>query len=309
MLDLRRLRLLDEFARRGSIVETADALGYSASAVSQQLTTLEREAGAALLDRTARSARLTDAGRRLADHAARILAAVEAAEADVAARATTPAGRVVVAAFPSAAVAFAPTVTRELRAFPDLSLVMRQTPDCGLHQLRTGEIDIAVTVDWSGQPPDGDLDAFTQLFLCRESLLLAVPATHRLADPAQPIDRAALLDETWIAAPAEEPSRQALDRYLSGALRPGTSPRRVAWEFDGLATLVALVAREAGIAMIPRIALAGGRDDIVARELPPPAPAFDVYATTRSAALRNPAVTATLAALRVAASDLRTQVF
>src|SRR5262245_36087809 len=100
MYDLTRLRLLDEFARRGSIAETAVALGYSASAVSQQLSTLEREAGAALLDRTARRARLTDTGRRLAEHAAHILAAVEAAEADIAVRAGTPAGAVVVAAFP-----------------------------------------------------------------------------------------------------------------------------------------------------------------------------------------------------------------
>src|SRR5215211_999848 len=104
MLDLTRLRLLDEFARRGSIAETAVALGYSASAVSQQLATLEREAGAALLDRTAR-------GPRLAVRAAQILAAIQAAEAEIAARATTPAGPVVVAAFPAAAVAFAPTLT------------------------------------------------------------------------------------------------------------------------------------------------------------------------------------------------------
>src|SRR4029453_17516554 len=113
MVDPPRLRLRDEFARRGSIVETAAALGYSTSAVSQQLATLEREAGATLLDRTARSARLTDAGRRLATHAGRTLAAVQAAEADIAARAATPAGNVVVAAFPAAAVAFAPTLTSQ----------------------------------------------------------------------------------------------------------------------------------------------------------------------------------------------------
>src|SRR5580704_7744514 len=74
MLDLHRLRLLQEFAARGSIARTAAVLGYTPSAVSQQLAALEREAGTALLDRSARRAELTDAGRRLAGHAERILA-------------------------------------------------------------------------------------------------------------------------------------------------------------------------------------------------------------------------------------------
>jgi DNA-binding transcriptional LysR family regulator len=303
MLDFTRLRLLDEFARRGSIAETAVALGYSASAVSQQLATLEREAGAALLDRTARSARLTDAGRRLADHAAQILAAVEAAEAEIAVRAATPAGPVVVAAFPAAAVAYAPALTSQLRGFPDLTLVMRQTPaECRLGDVRAGDVDIALDVDWTGQPLEPGSDGFTRLHLRREELLLAVPATHRLADPAEPIDVAALRDETWIAAPAEEPSRQALDRFMHDPREPRRSPLRIQWEFEGLATIVALVARGVGIALIPPIALADRRDDVVVRQLPPPAPTFDVYAVTRTAALRNPAVAATLAALRKAAA-------
>src|ERR1700743_3870313 len=138
MLDLHRLRLLKEFAARGSIAATAAALGYTASAVSQQLASLEREAGAALLDRTARRAELTDTGRRLADYAERILALVEEAEAEgsapgphlpvvgeseaeVSARADAPSGRVVVSAFPSAAVAFAPDLAHRLRAHPDLT--------------------------------------------------------------------------------------------------------------------------------------------------------------------------------------------
>ncbi|MEV7965995.1 LysR family transcriptional regulator, partial [Sphaerisporangium sp. NPDC088356] len=108
MLHLRRLALLCEFARRGSIAATAASLGYSASAVSQQLAALEREAGSVLLDRTSRSAELTEAGHRLVEHAERILAMVETAESDLSAHAATPSGRVVVTAFPTAAVAFAP---------------------------------------------------------------------------------------------------------------------------------------------------------------------------------------------------------
>src|ERR1700759_3445790 len=92
MLDLHRLRLLAEFAARGSIARTAAVLGYTSSAVSQQLAVLEREAGTPLLDRSARRAELTDAGRRLAAHAERILAMVEEAENDLSAEADEPAG-------------------------------------------------------------------------------------------------------------------------------------------------------------------------------------------------------------------------
>src|SRR5690349_19988579 len=99
MLDLRRLRLLCEFARRGSIAASYAALSFTPSAVSQQLSTLEREAGMPLLDRTARSAELTDAGRRLAERAVDILATVQAAVTALSEQAGSPSGRVVVTAF------------------------------------------------------------------------------------------------------------------------------------------------------------------------------------------------------------------
>src|SRR5258707_3829136 len=125
MLDTHRLRLLREFAERGTIAATAAALGYTPSAVSQQLAALEREAGAVLLDRTARAAELTDAGRRLAEHAERILALIEAAEADLSA--AVPSGRVTVTAFPTAAVAFGPALVRRARAHPWLTPPLRAT--------------------------------------------------------------------------------------------------------------------------------------------------------------------------------------
>src|SRR5260221_3268018 len=98
MLDTPRLWMLREFAERGTIAATAAALGYTPSAVSQQLAALEREAGVPLLDRTARAAELTDAGRRLAGHAEQILAPIQEAEADLAA--AQPARLVTIAAFP-----------------------------------------------------------------------------------------------------------------------------------------------------------------------------------------------------------------
>src|SRR5258707_7588469 len=147
MLDTHRLRLLREFAQRGTIAATATALGYTPSAVSQQLAALEREAGAVLLDRTARAAELTDAGRRLAEHAERILALIEAAEADLSA--AGPTGRVTVTAFPTAAVAFGPALVRRVRAHPGLTLLLRETPrEEGLRLVPTREVDVGLVADW-----------------------------------------------------------------------------------------------------------------------------------------------------------------
>ncbi len=263
MLDTHRLRLLKEFAERGTIVAAAAALGYTPSAVSQQLATLEREAGVALLDRTARKAELTDAGRRLAAHAERILALVEEAEADLAGR--EPSGRVAITAFATAAIAFAPTLARAVRAHAGLTLVLRQAGAAeGLRQVRTGEADIAVIDDWSGRPRDTERGTLRFRHLIDDPLVLVVPRGHASADPLRPVDLHALLGEPWLAAQAGEPSRQAADQLLASA----GGGRPVPWEFEGLATILSLVARGIGIAALPRLVLAAGERRVAVRELP-----------------------------------------
>jgi DNA-binding transcriptional LysR family regulator len=321
MLDLHRLRLLAEFASRGSIAATAAALGYTPSAVSQQLATLEREASTALLDRTARSAELTDSGRRLAEHAEQILAMVEAAEADLSARTQTPSGRVVVAAFPTAAVAFAPALARSLRAHPALTLLLRQTGQGeGLRQVRSGEVDVALVDDWSGRLPADEAGVLRMYHLIRDPLVLVVPWGHWMADPAQPVDLRRLREEPWMAAPAGEPSRQAVDWLLAGV--GGALP--VPWEFEGLATILGLVARGIGIAVIPELTLAAdtagpgkrgverfagggalGADNrpVMVRALPGTL-ARNVYAVARAASVRRPSVAVVLTALIAAAASM-----
>src|ERR671925_163827 len=100
-VEIRRLTLLLALSRLGSMRATAEELGYTTSTVSQQLAVLSREAGVALIVREGRNVRLTPAGRRLAEHAATILAAVESARADLD-PGGEPAGIVRVASFASA---------------------------------------------------------------------------------------------------------------------------------------------------------------------------------------------------------------
>ena len=302
MLDLHRLRLLQEFAARGSIARTAAVLGYTPSAVSQQLAALEREAGTALLDRSARRAELTDAGRRLAGHAERILAMVEEAETDLSAEADEPAGRVMATAFPSAAVAFAPALARSLRAHPRLTLVLRQTgAGEGLRQVRSGEVDVAIVDDWTSRlAEEVDGSILTLHHLIRDQLVLVLPRTHPAA--AGPVDLRALRHEPWLAAPAGEPSRLAVDRLLAAV---GVTPP-VLSEFEGMATIVSLVARGIGIAILPRLGVTAADRRVVVRDLPLGLDlARDVYAVARSASTRRPSVAVIVTALRAAARTMR----
>jgi DNA-binding transcriptional LysR family regulator len=302
MLDLHRLRLLKEFAGRGTIAATAAALGYTPSAVSQQLAALEREAGVILLDRTARSAELTDAGTRLAAHAERILAQVEEAEADMSAREREPSGRVSVAAFPTAAAAFAPALARSLRAHSALTLLLRQTRrDEGLSSVRWGEVEVALVDDWAGGLAGTGAGVLQFYPLLRDPMVLVVPRGHPLADPAEPVDLRKLSETSrWMAAPAGEPSRQAVDRLLAEAGGVPAMP----WEFEGLGTIMSLVSRGIGVAAVPRLALAAGEGRVVVRELPGAEVARDVYAVARTASVRRPSVAVILAALHSGARHL-----
>ncbi|GGK59735.1 LysR family transcriptional regulator [Planomonospora parontospora subsp. parontospora] len=299
MLDLRRLALICEFARKGSIAATAASLGYSPSAVSQQLAALERESGATLIDRTARSAELTDAGRRLVEHAERILAMVEAAESDLSAQAGTPSGRVTVTAFPTAAVAFAPALARLLRRHTALTLRMVQgRSGRGAREVQSGTADIAVVDDWYGRMRESET---MRVFpLLRDPLVLVVPRTHRLASPDEPVDLAELRDEPWMATPDGEPSRMAVDRMMAEVGGAGPVP----WEFEGLSTVLSLVAKGVGIAAVPALALAAGVRGIAVREIPGTPAGRDVHAVVRASSVHRPAVAVTLRAVHTAARYL-----
>ncbi|HEY8479490.1 MAG TPA: LysR family transcriptional regulator [Spirillospora sp.] len=302
MLELRRLRLLAEFARRGSIAATASALGYTPSAVSQQLAALEREARVPLLDRTARSAELTDAGRRLAERAEEILSLVEAAETELSAHSGTPMGRVVITAFPTAAVAYAPALAESLGEHPDMTFVLRQTrPGDGIRQVQNGEVDIALIDDWTGKVPEQSPATLKFFHLRRDPLVLVVPESHPMSDPSRPVDLQKLRDEPWLAAPLGEPSRQAAERLLDtvGGARP------VPWEFEGLHTILSLVARGIGITVVPQLALAAGDRGVAVRRIPDCTLAREVYAVTRTASVGRPSVAVTLRAIFAAAPEVQ----
>ncbi|GAB3230339.1 LysR family transcriptional regulator [Glycomyces halotolerans] len=301
MLEVRRLRLLYEFASHGSIAATAVATGQTASAVSQQLAALEKETGVALLERTARAAKLTDAGRRLVEHTGAILDAIEAAETDLAADAAVPRGRVTITAFPTVAVALAGPIVRRLRRHPELTMVLRQqhTVDESLSRVRSGEIDIALIDDWSGIRRPGTVGPLTYHHLVSDPLVAVLPTKHPLTDE-RVLSAHVLAGEPWIASPEGEPSRMALDRLwrAEGISAPVS-------EFEGLDTILTLVAKGLGVTVAPWMA-AAERRDVAVRRIAEPLSGRDVYAVHRTSSTGRPAVMTVLQALHQAAKKLLT---
>jgi DNA-binding transcriptional LysR family regulator len=162
MIDVRRLRLLLELTRRGTITAVADALAYTPSAVSQQLAALEREAGVPLLERTGRRVTLTPAGGVLARYAESVLAVLEEASAALAATRDSLHGPLRIGAFPTAARTILPAALVALgRDHPAVELMVTELDPVAVPDaLRAGTLDVALTFtyDYVPTPPDPALD-------------------------------------------------------------------------------------------------------------------------------------------------------
>jgi DNA-binding transcriptional LysR family regulator len=298
MLDLRRLAILRQFDVSGSIAATAESLGYSPSAISQQLTTLERETGAVLIERTARSARLTDAGRLLARHARTLLAESERAESDLAAQRGLISGSVVVTTIPSLAAPVATAVVAIQQDHPAVEIVMRQSAAHGVAAaVADNDVDIAVTDDWSSRPgraPEG----LTRRSVGTEAVVLAVFASHPLAKADRPLTPRelanAVSDMTWLCSPDGHPSRVAGDRRLDDV---GATPRS-RWEFEGLATVAELVASGIGCALLPEsVASTQAGNGLHTLRLSP-AMTRRISLLTRTSTTTSPTVAVCVAAIR-----------
>ena len=152
MIDATGLRVMRAIADEGSFTAAALALGYSQPAVSQMVKRLEQRTGTVLVEKVGRSVRLTEAGAVLARHATPVLAALDAAEEEVAAIAGLRSGRVRLMAFPSSSVTLVPRALAAVRAeHPDLSVQFTEAePPESLTALRAGEVDLAVAFSYDG---------------------------------------------------------------------------------------------------------------------------------------------------------------
>ena len=305
MLDNRRLDILQRFAMHGSIAAAAYDLGYSPSAVSQQLSTLEREAGVALIERTAHRATLTDAGRELVELAGVILAAVETAESRMKARAGTIGGRVHVSCIPGLAATVAPHLAALQRRHPALTIVALETESTNAAAaLLDRATDVAVIDDWNEEPLAA-ASGLTIHRIHREPVMLALPEGHPLGADPRPISPTKLRElvetETWLSTPAGQVSRTAGDDRLAEI---GVRPSR-RWEFEGLYVLARLVAVGSGIALLPA-SVAAYEPSLVTLPLRPSMYRY-VHVLTRSTTQDDPAIVSCLDAVREALAPRRRQ--
>ncbi|MFE2926341.1 LysR family transcriptional regulator [Streptomyces goshikiensis] len=299
MLNLERLRTLDALARHGSVGGAAEGLHVTTSAVSQQMAKLEREIGQPLLAKNGRGVRLTDAGRLLADHAARILSHVELAQADVEAQRGCAVGELRIAAFPTAMRGLLPGALTALRAaHPELrSFAREQEPGESMAAVVRGDLDLALAIDWHNKrmPVPAEL---TRAHLLEDSCDIAVPAGHRLADRDR-ISLAECAEDDWISWN----EGQFCHEWLVSTLRGTGIEPRIAHIAEEHHTQLAFVEAGLGVCVTPWL----GRGPVPAgvRLLPVSDPVRrHVYVVWRADADRRPSIRAAVEALQVAALNV-----
>lgn len=293
MLDLHRLRALHAVSVHGSVGAAAAALGYTPSAVSQQIAKLERETRTALLEREGRGVRLTPEAHQLVATAEQLLAIVERAETELEQRRGIPAGRLTIAAFASAARGLMPGVLADLAArHPALDARLTEAdPHVTVGMVAKGAVDLAVVHDWDIAPlpvPPG----VEQAVIGEDRCTLLVPEGHPFAGRER-VRREELGGERWVCQP---PGRVCHD-WLVRTLRAAGHEPDIVHQADENPTLVALVAAGLGVTVIPRL----GRGPLPAgvAEVPlDPTPVRRLYALWRTGAAGRPAIAETVRTLR-----------
>ena len=300
MLDVTRLRVLVAVARHGSVTAAARELNYAQPSVSHHLARLEAETGVRLIQRAGRGIRLTDAGRLLADRATEVLGRLDAAENELAAHAGLSAGRVRLAAFPSALGTIVPAAAAMLRAeYPgmDIRLTEAEPPEA-LRMLRAGYVDVALVFRHAqrpapagagpagadaGDPFPGALATASGENGTRGRLVLDEPV-HLVTRARNTRDGAD--GATGAGGPGEpggplvaDLARYAGRRWIAGCERcrvhliaqcslAGFTPK-IAFTTDDYVAVQALVAAGLGVATLPDLALRAARHPAIrTAELP-----------------------------------------
>jgi DNA-binding transcriptional LysR family regulator len=300
MLDVKRLRLLHELHRRGTVSAVAEALSYSPSTVSQQLGVLEREAGTPLFEPAGRRVRLTDAALVLVAHAEQLLAAVERAEADLAAAAAGAVGVVRVGSFQTASLhLLLPSMAAMQRDHPQVDVrLVESEPEPALEALRSHQLDLVLADEWTGAPRPR-LPGLDREDLFEEPVWIALPIGHPAAADDAPVRLDRLAETAWAAGDPGGGMSELVRRTCNG--HGGFEPH-IRHRTNELGMLLALVEHGHAVTLLPEIALAGAPAGVTARPIAGAALARTVFTAARTGSDRRPALAAVREALREAAA-------
>jgi DNA-binding transcriptional LysR family regulator len=287
MLDPRKLLLLRELARRGTIAAVAEAVTFTPSAVSQQLSALEREAGVPLLERTGRTVALTSAGQLLVEHAQAVLEQLERASAALAAAKGGPSGPLRIGAFPTAArVLLPPALAGLTGAHPGLEPMVSEIDPADVSAaLRAGELDVALVHEYDFVPPVTDASIEAEALFSEAMYLTDRPSI------------AAARGDSWIT---NKPGTLCHTMAIRACQAAGFEPI-VRHHIDDFDTVLAFVAAGQGIAIVPRLAAIDPPSGVALTRLPLSRRTLAAFRRGNGA---HPAIRAAVAAFHTAVAHL-----
>lgn len=249
MIDIGSLRALAAVEQHGSVIAASDVMGFSPSAVSQQIKKLEKQTGFAVLERRGRGVLLTERGLALAAYGRRILSELEELQSTLLADPTRPSGRLKVVSFSTACRGLVgPMLGRLASSDSDLDVtVLAEDPREAVARVANGDADLGVVHNWNSVPlviPEH----MTLEWLCEDIADLLVHRSHALAGRRE-VEPADLVDERWISTPHGAICNEALLRIFADV---GRVPDIKVYDPD-FATHIALVEQGAVVALVPRL--------------------------------------------------------
>ncbi len=294
MLDLRRVSLLREVHRRGTLHAVARALSYSPSTISQQLSLLEREVGVALLERSGRRVHLTPAGHVLVDGSSALLDDLERLETSLVGTSNEVTGTVRLAVFQSAALGIVPRALSLLaEEYPQLRVeITQREPESALDEVWAREFDLVIAEEYPAHaaPRRHELD---RVPLVHDGLKLGVSvgsSIHSLAEAAR---------SAWVMEPRGTASRHWAEQQCRLA---GFEPD-VRFETADLQAHIRLVETGHAVALLPDLVWGGAAPRVPLLTLDGD-PHRSVFTATRVSSAARPAIVAVREVLARAVGSL-----
>lgn len=249
MLNPLHLRTLIEVVRTGSFAEAARRLGYTPSAVSQQVSGLERAVRLTLFEREAHSVRATAAAELLAERSQEVLASFDALDHEIEAISAGSLGQLRIGSFPTASARLLPLgLAAFVQRYPSVDVHLDEgEPDELLPVLQDGELDVALVYRYDLVPRTWP-HRLVETELLHEDLLLLLPAGHPLAQRSE-VGLAEVRDATWIASREGSAGSTCLERACAMA---GFAPR-IAFRSNNYDVVEGLVGTGLGIALVPAL--------------------------------------------------------
>lgn len=297
-LTLRQLRMLREVSARGTISAAAEALSYTPSAVSQQLSSIEDSTGVAVLERVGRNVRLTDAGRELVRHADTLLTELERAQTALESVVAEAKGTIEMSVFGSIASTIMPPVLQRLAAcHQGLEVHTREIePDIAIESLQLGDLDLLFYLDYPHAPGPQPTDVVRRP-IAADWFRLVVPEGDPL--PPGPVQLSDLADRQFIASP----THVSCGRCVLQACREAGFEPHIRHKIDDYPATLNLIAAGAGIALVPDLGLVDRPEGVRVHDLATPVCRI-IELVHRSASAGRPGLEAVCDVVAEVADDL-----